>query len=123
MSMPGHFEVDRKAGIVRVTFTGVLSAEGVTVMRDEAFGHPDVEPGMSLLVDLRGCTDATLSVEAMRRLAPVPDVLGEGKRAFVVERELVYGLSRAWQTWAQAGQKRIEVFRDLEAAEAWLAHP
>ena len=41
--------------------------------------------------------------------------------AVVVSRSLHYGMARQFQAFAARGRAAVEVFRDIEAARAWLA--
>jgi hypothetical protein len=65
-------------------------------------------------------TDADVSTDDIRRMADHTVFTRGARRALVVGRTLVYGLTRMFQiiTGARAGD--IEIFTDRAEAELWL---
>jgi hypothetical protein len=59
----------------------------------------------------------------MARLANTSILAPEVRRAFVAATTLQYGMARMFTTMSDQRNHVTQVFRDLDDAEAWLAHP
>ena len=111
----------------RVSFeaTGTFSREEALQAIQDMVGHPDFRPGLDVLVDMTAVDDVPMwgadirdKVDLDRSFLPK---LGTARWAFVAPSDVVYGLARMYQ--ALMGDTAIEggTFRDLGAAEDWLA--
>ena len=80
-------------------------------------------PGLNMFVDFRGCTTA-MGWWHVRNIAAFSrqweSVWGHSKWALAVSSDLVYGLARIYTAMSNQGDVKSRVFRDVEAARAWL---
>jgi hypothetical protein len=98
----------------------VLSDGEVLDLYRDIRDDPAFEPSFQQLCDLRQVTRITATVETLRFLAQSRIFAAGVRRAFVVDREVDYGLSRLFQAYSEVEGAVIEVFRDWEEAEQWL---
>jgi len=118
--MPASYQLDLENRLVRTRGWGVLTDPEVRDLYDRLRVDPDFEPSFQQLCDLREVTDLKTTADALRALARRPTFAQGVRRAFVVGREVDYGLSRLFQAYSEPQGSVIEVFREWEAAEAWL---
>ena len=119
--MPISFEVDRERRRVRTT------AEGVVTVTDVAAHLEDlVEQGLETyaeLVDARQANRPGWYSAEVRKAADLITTLGGaarlGPRAVVVSRVAAFGMVRMLSMLI-GSRLRLEVFREVDAAEAWL---
>jgi len=108
--MPADFFIDADLGMVFSKATGVISlADGEDHM-DRLSADPEFRPEYNQLFDLRQARGTALSDNALRSLASRKIFSGNSRRAFVVEGDLEFGLSRVFAT-----------FREMKEALSWLS--
>ena len=89
-----------------------------------AVKHADFVPGISILFDFR---EATLNLTAGDERAlgmfreRYCEARGRGRSAFVVSREVDFGVIRQFDSLATSRAFDLRVFRDLDEAQAWLS--
>ena len=109
----------------------VMVAGQVTVAEMESYladrlADPRWLPTMSVLVDATAAETRRLTSSDIEQIANFFAVrrtqLGTGRRAIVTTDDGTFGLTRMWQTLAEANGVEFEtrVFRALEEARAWL---
>jgi len=90
--------------------------------------HLDVEEhsrdlGQPELVDARTAT-TNLTADQIRRLAQrAADTASRiplGPTAIVTTNDVVFGMARMYSAFAERARARVEVFRDMDAADVWL---
>jgi hypothetical protein len=119
--MPLTISVDKKRRLVITEGSGVLTLDDIASARAEARSNPDFDPTFDELFDVRGIVEARLSGAEMARIA-ASSVLGAGVfRAFVVANQKQHGLARMFSGLAEPHDQRVDIFRDMAVAEAWLA--
>jgi hypothetical protein len=123
--MPAFFKIDKERRPVMSTGSGVLTMAEAMAHQDNLRKHPDFDPSFSQLVDLSNVTKIELSHGDMERFAQAAIFSPNSRRAFLVAGDAVYGLARMFAILRDnAGEKGIQVFRDLDAALDWvLAKP
>jgi hypothetical protein len=76
------------------------------------------------IVDGSGVTKTNLSTEELRDLANLNKEaagrVGANVVAIVADKDVIFGLSRMWQTFVTGTGVVSSVFRDFASAEAWL---
>lgn len=77
-----------------------------------------------MISDLRGVDSMDLSAGEIRHIAEA-DLRNEAHKrdivlAIVGESDVVYGLARMYQVFVDEASWKVKVFRDLEAAKAWI---
>jgi len=120
--MPADFFIDADLGMVFSKATGVISlADGEDHM-DRLSADPEFRPEYNQLFDLRQARGTALSDNALRSLASRKIFSGNSRRAFVVEGDLEFGLSRVFATYREIqGEHGIHVFREMKEALSWLS--
>jgi len=117
---------DIQASRNRVAFRGSSDATASDAIRvlPEVFRHVDFRPGMALVWDFRKMR-RTWTVDEIRLLTGYlvahVEERGPGKAAVLVSRDVDYGMARVAQAFTGDIPRPLEVFRDPDAAEAWLA--
>ena len=118
--MPAVHEIDLARRLVLTFESGELSDEDLRGLYDRIRDDPAFDPSFRQLCDLRKVTRITTSIETLRFLAQSHVFLPGAKRAFVVGREVDFGLARLFQAYSEVEGQTVEVFRSMSEAEAWL---
>ena len=122
--MPVHYELDSERRLVITRAEGTVAAEDFRELRRTLAVDPRAA-GMNHLVDLRSVSQFDLpgfEVQELARSPATDDVFGPGPLiAIVTDSEVGFGLARTYELTVGPGGGRVEVFGDLEQAEAWLA--
>ena len=118
--MPTTYQLDLALGLVRTDSWGTLSDEEVVELYQKIRDDPAFNPAFRQLCDLRKVTKITTTVETLRSLAQSRIFAPGARRAFVVDRQVDFGLSRLFQAYSEVEGATIEVFREMEEAKAWL---
>jgi hypothetical protein len=118
--VPAEHEIDVPRRLVRILEWGELSDQDLRELYDRIHADPAFDASYRQLCDLRSVTRITTSVETLRVLAQSRIFLPGAKHAFVVGREVDFGLARLFQAYSEAEGGTVEVFRNLSDAEAWL---
>ena len=117
--MPASYRLDPSRRLVFTHSSGVLTDQEVRDVYDQIRRDPAFDPTYQQLCDLRDVTGITATVDTLRDLARSHLFAPGTRRAFVVARDVDYGMSRLFQAYVVEGVV-LEVFRDMEKAEEWL---
>ena len=111
-------------GVVRVRYVGRVTPAHVMSAREAFVADPDFVPGMDFVADFTLGTLADFSTEDMKRVAVhgrrIALDWGPHRTALVAPADVAYGMSRMFQMLGTRPGLTLQVFRDLEEAEAWL---
>jgi hypothetical protein len=126
--MPITYQIDESAGRVTLQFLGtVTDAELMSTFHD-LYQDPRHRMGMGELTDCRRVERVEITGEGLQRLAEATARLLDGREiawnvAVVVsaESDLMFGLSRMYELLREGSSEHVRVFRDIDAAERWLA--
>jgi hypothetical protein len=118
--VPAVHEIDVARGLVLTKEWDELSDGDLRGLYDKIRDDPKFDPSFRQLCDLRAVTRITTSVETLRSLAQSSLFHPGARRAFVVGREVDFGLARLFQAYSEAEGGTVEVFRNMSEAEAWL---
>jgi len=118
--MPTTYQLDHSSRLVRTRSWGLLTDDEVRTMYEGLIADPAFDCSYRQLCDLRDVTGITVKVETLRMLAQRRIFASGAQRAFVVGRDVDYGLSRLFQAYSEVEGAVIEVFRGWEDAEEWL---
>ena len=115
-------DTDSVKGVVVGTVSSPLTLEDI---REAAAAvWRDVEaPRIRVLWDLREArfTLSTSEIRDLAEFAKEHSPFAQLRMAFVVTRDLEFGLLRMFEVFREARSVRTAVFRDMEKALAWLA--
>jgi hypothetical protein len=122
--MPISYEIDGEHALVHtrcrdgVTLGEVI--EHFSALRDD----PRTPPRFDVLLDQREMTTVPESGQ-LRAVAGQAEALGGRERlgacAIVASADVLFGMSRMFEVYAEPFFAATRVFRELAAAEAWLA--
>jgi hypothetical protein len=113
--------IDKTRGLVITHGAGVLTLEDIASARAQLRANPDFDPSFYELFDVRDVTEARITGAEMARVA-ASSVLRPGVcRAFVIANQKQHGLARMFSGFAEPYDQRVDIFRDMSVAEAWLA--
>jgi hypothetical protein len=121
--MPIHYEIEGASGFIQTTCSGPVTLEEVmehfrTLRADPRLpAHPDV------LLDLRETTsvpDREQIRSAAEGAGQLADVVRWGACAIVASRDVMFGMSRMFEVFAEQHFEATQVFRELGDAVAWL---
>jgi hypothetical protein len=118
--LPAEHEIDVARGVVLTKQWGELSDGDLRGLYDRIRSDPAFDPTFRQLCDLRAVTRITTSVETLRALAQTRIFQPGARRAFVVGREVDFGLARLFQAYSEVEGGTVEVFRNMLDAETWL---
>ena len=119
--MPLTVSVDKKRGLIITHGAGALTLDDIASARAQLRANPDFDPTFYELFDVRDVTEARLTGAQMARVA-ASSVLAPGAyRAFVIANQKQHGLARMFSGLAEPHEQRVDIFRDMTVAEAWLA--
>ncbi len=117
--MPLHYKIDTSLEVILSTATGSLNASDVDEHRKLLGEDHRFSPGFAHLIDLRSVTDLKISPRGAQSLTATPIFGPVTKRAFVVNSDLLYGMSRIFRGWHDSAL-HMEIFRSMEDALQWL---
>jgi hypothetical protein len=122
--MPIHHEIDRKRCLIRTTCTGAVNLGEVSQHFRALEAERELPDPLDVLLDL-SVTAAVPDAEQIQLIAAeIRRLLGRihwGVCAIVATRDLVFGVSRVLEVRAEDAFVATRVFRDSDAAEAWIA--
>jgi hypothetical protein len=109
--------------VLRIVGEGDFAVQDLREILDAALADPRTEPGTPTLMDVRR-SEATRTTE---ELVSVVDSFGSKRDpsvplrcAVVTTSDLRFGLSRMVSVYLERYGVDLQVFRDIESAEAWL---
>ena len=81
---------------------------------------PRFKPHYRQLVDLGEMTEIVYDTAAVRTAAEHHVFAKGARRAVVTQSDAAFGMSRMWAIQSELVGQRVEVFRDMASARAWL---
>lgn len=126
--MPITFHFRPEAKLIICVHTGKVPDDEFTMRYKSIFEGNMFTPGMNLLIDLSQTDSSPRSPEGLRRFADFSKskFAGAGTRpkiAVVAPTDLSFGLARMYEAFAESVPWDFVVFREVDAALAWLRAP
>ena len=122
--MPFHYTIDPHRGMLFIVAEGeTMQAERLAAMQ-AWLNDPDFRPGLPTLADFSEAADVPTLAELEEVVAHIrrnADAIGQKKIAIVTTRALSFGVARQFGALAPGGLLTVRVFKDRDAALAWLA--
>ena len=121
--MPISYLIDKQRLYIQRVLSGTVTSDEILASLTETLKHPDYQPGMKSLTDLRSIQHYA-SPQDVRQIANF--ILGRseevrgGKAAIVVSQDVSYGMARMLELLTESSQLSIGVFRDMKEAYEWL---
>jgi len=120
--MPADYYIDVPRRLVFSRGTGVLTFADCRSHMERLLRDPGFRPEFNQLIDFRDVTDVVISAEEIVLLAARNVFSPESRRAFVVTNDLQFGLARMFRSYREnAGEKGIQIFREMKSALVLLA--
>jgi hypothetical protein len=122
--MPIRYEIDRERGVIRTTCTEAVGLPEVLQHFRSLEAEDHLPDPLDVLLDLTRITSAPDGAQIQKVAGEIRRLLGKvswGSCAIVASGDLVFGVSRILEVRTEDSFVSIQVFRDLPAAEAWLA--
>jgi hypothetical protein len=118
-------KVDPEHSLFIVETQGDATVEGILAFLDDIIAHPAWRSGLPILLDHRGLGLHNISAKGVEQVSDyftsISDVLGDGKLAMVMNRDVDFGIARAWENITMdRTSMRTYVFRGLDEARAWV---
>ena len=123
--MKHTLEVSKNGLIFTVVTEGDGNVEGIIAFLEDIISHPQWKPGKRILLDHRELNIDEISAAGIEDVSfyfiTISDKLGDGKIALVMNRDIDFGIARAWESITNLDVDiQIHVFRQLEEAINWL---
>ena len=118
--MPADYQLDLSERLVRTRGWGVLTDAEVDELYRRLQRDPGFRPDFRQLCDLREVTEIATTVDMLRAIARRKIFAPGVRRAFVVDRDIDYGLSRLFGAYSESEGAVIQVFRDWQEAVSWV---
>lgn len=124
--MPIAFSVNHEDGYFVSKYTGIVTTDEIIETYQTFFNSPDWAASLNELVDHSELDGSELTEDSLKHVANfaaqfykennIPYV----KTAIYAPNDLPYGLSRMYDVMTYNSPELVAVFRDLDAARAWL---
>jgi hypothetical protein len=125
--VPLDYRIDHEQRLVRVTASGVITADTLFEYQKEAWSDPAIAE-YDELADMSGVEDVQAplpeNVSALAGFSARMDTSAKPtKLAIVASDDLLFGLGRMYQAYREmkpGSNKEVAVFRSMPDALAWL---
>jgi hypothetical protein len=120
MSITGRVDTDR--GVAYLIMEDPWSVEEMQGAIGAVASDPDFDPAMGVVVDFTRVTTVPASAEIEQYMAYLggQSERRNVKRAILVANDLQYGMARMAAAYGEHYSLRVQVYRDLDEALAWL---
>ena len=118
--MPIASTIDRSLRVIFTTADTVLTDQDWMRHHARLRNHPTFEADFDQLLDFRSVEDCRLTPEVIRITSVQSIFRPHSRQAFVAVNNLTFGMCRMYEMLCARHDLRIEVFRDLQAANEWL---
>jgi hypothetical protein len=119
--MPIEYVRDPGRGWLLTTANGLVTFHDINEHLNVEEYNRDL--GRPELIDARGAI-TNLTADQIRRLAQrAADTVSRvplGPTAIVTTNDFVFGMARMYSAFAERAPARVEVFREMDAADVWL---
>jgi hypothetical protein len=119
--MSTRYSIDPQRHLVLTVFEGDVSDTDLRAHVEALEADARFDREMAELVDMSRVTRASVTSDGIRAVASAPVHALNARRAFVAPTDLLYGLSRMYQSyWSRGHDDEVAIFRSVEPALQWL---
>ncbi len=123
--MPISYRIDAERNLILAEGHGILSDDDIINFRKQSLEDPAFKPGMRELSDYRRAERHEHTTEGLQSFIEYEKTslakMGEDYRiAIVTSSDLHFGFSRMYIAGVSEMLPEVQVFRDIDEAEAWL---
>ena len=123
-TVPISYRIDVERNLVLAVGSGILTDDDLLDFRKRLVNDPAFRPDMRELSDFRSVEKHVHTTEGLNRFLEqenmYADRLGEYRIAIVTGSDLHFGFSRMYIAGVADTLPEVQVFRDIDEAEAWL---
>jgi hypothetical protein len=116
------YTISREQRLIRALATGIIRAEDLHGLINSLLGDANLTPGIRGLYDSRLAEPDVTVLQLAEIAVEVKKLLdrGLGRIALVAQSQTTYRVEKTFSILARAVGVDVDVFWELEAAEAWL---
>lgn len=123
--MPITYQTKPDEKLVTLVHTGVIADDEFLSFYKDLYANPQFDKSFNLLVDLQQTESTVRSTSALRELAEfiqrqLEDIHPHPKIAVIAPKDISFGLARMYEVFSGTSDSEFVVFRDANAALAWL---
>ena len=118
--MPVSYSIDPDRRLVISRVWGTVTNDDVHEHDRRLHADPQFDPTYRQLADMSGVALNMVSSDTVQETAREEFFVPGTRRAFLVSDDTSYGMCRMYATHAESLGQVINIFRDRNAAEAWL---
>ncbi len=122
--MPILYTIAPDQKIAYIKAWGKVAVDEIMIEGARMFAETEWENGLNILCDYREITDFNLSKEDVALVVDQDKkhecLFDKSKIAIVAEDDLVFGMSRMWETLSSESNLTKMIFRNMNDAESWL---
>lgn len=120
--VPMSYSIDQESRMVRCRAWGTLTNEDLRDHYQQLAADPEFTPAYSQIGDLTGVVALTADSATIAEVASRRVFNAEVRRAIIAPSDSAYGVSRMFAIYAERAGQDVQVFRDADAAERWVAN-
>ena len=121
--MPASYTIDTDRKLVVSRIWGAATEDEIFDHGQRLRNDPDFRPDFRQLVDMSELTELRVGSAVIREASRNQFFSPGVRRAVVANSEAAFGMARMYAIQSESAGQTIEVFRDMNAAEAWLNRP
>jgi len=118
--LPASYTIDGDRRIVFSRIWGTATEDEVREHGLRLRNDPEFQPDFRQLLDLSDLTEILVGSEMVRNAARDQFFSPGVRRALVATSDAAFGMARMYAIASEHAGQTIQVFRDMNAAEAWL---
>jgi|GEM_PF-1074191 len=123
--MKHTLEVSEDGLLFTIVTEGAGDVLGIIAFLKDIISHPHWRPGKHILLDHRALNIDGISASGIEDVSfyfiSIADKLGNGKIALVMNRDIDFGIARAWESITNLDVDiEIHVYRKMNDAMNWL---
>lgn len=122
--MPVEYKIIPDQKIAYIRAWGKVTADEIMIEGARMFAESDWVNGYNILCDYREITELNIKIEDIERIV-IQDkehepLFDQSKCAVVSTGDLIFGLSRMWETLSEDNKLERIIFRNFDDALGWL---
>jgi hypothetical protein len=121
--VPASYSIDTDRKIVLSRIWGTATEDEIRDHGRRLRNDPQFLPDFRQLLDMSELTEILVGSEMVRDAARNQFFSPGVKRALVANSDAAFGMARMYAIASENAGQTIEVFREINAAEAWLDQP
>ena len=118
--MPTSYSIDPDHRLVRSRIWGVVTDDEVDEHNRRLRSDPLFDPSYRQIADMSDVARNMVTFNGVKDTARDQYFAPGTRRALVVSDDTTFGLCRMYATYAESVGQVVSVFREKEAAEAWI---